>query len=140
MSEFNQPQYQSYVELCRAMRYEDGDWLGLAHQYKKGDWFIYHDGREWHGPGMVLDPTWLQGRDTVWLPTLSDWLDMIQAEGASGLVVWKRTEGWDCKPVNGPMIDYDLASFDTPTPEEAVARLWMVYRLHERDSESTPSS
>jgi hypothetical protein len=136
MSDFNQSEYHSYVALCRTMRFEHDEWQGLKHEFRHGDAFTYNKVRAgFEGESSLYDEE--EEHEfvgaMVWLPTLSDWLELIQAEGASGFVVWKRPEGWDCKPVNGPMIDYDLPSFDVPTAEEAAARLWMVYKLHERD-------
>lgn len=142
MSDFSKPVHESYVSLCRELRLER-DW-------HVGDWFAWleldltvdyvglwdHDAEEPYDPESRPPPE----RRRVWLPSLSDWLEMLEKGGhpRSG---WNHisfhwlpfpdgsTEGrhapcWTANTLTtaNRALWYGIG----PTREEACARLWMA--------------
>jgi hypothetical protein len=128
MADFREAQYASYLVLCEE--------LHLAHDLQGGDQFYEHT------PPMVVSKdgvaqvmhwsgnlTWLKkdlGQYWFWLPTLSDWYEMLEEIGAPHV---RMTRGE--KP-DSPWIADAWGQPDKfmsgPTREEAAARLWMAVK------------
>jgi hypothetical protein len=134
MPDFSDPKYASYIQFCRE--------LGLAHEFREGDWWIWHGDRE--VPNCHCDPSTFVGPRTTqlqpnyariyWLPTLADWLEMLEAKGYDYVQFWPRANprSWECEAqgINAPRVTtaYSGGSvFDTR--EEAAARLWKSLRM-----------
>lgn len=126
MSDFSRPEYASYVALCRE--------LELERQFREGDWFGRLFAAGDMAPFLFSDETWgyadrparVPNRhgDTFWLPSLSDWMEMLSASGHDDVRIWKRSlGGYVAVGYQGP-----IASVEGPTREEACARLWIEVR------------
>lgn len=102
MSDFGRAKYVSYVALCKKLR--------LKREFQTGDWYL------WEGAICLFTPRPANAREgyidpeapgnAIWLPTLSDWLEMVGPEGVRMFA------------------EYTLRHFGL-TPEEVAARLWV---------------
>src|SRR6266702_5594505 len=77
MSDFRDPKYANYVQLCREVK--------LEHAWQAGDQFGYES--EHNQTGVALQDIALRGLRDWWLPTLADWLEMLEAVGALSVVL-----------------------------------------------------
>ncbi|PZR71774.1 MAG: hypothetical protein DLM66_00100 [Candidatus Dormiibacter spiritus] len=117
MADFSRPEYASYVQLCRELR--------LERTLTNGDWYYVEDGRV-HVIVYKKSPYPASAR-AIWLPTLSDWLEMLEEAGITS-VGFDRDDskiwivGEDDRPF--PEARIGVAS----TREEAAARLSMAVR------------
>jgi hypothetical protein len=113
MPDFNRDEYMtSYVPLCQELNMNRG-----AH-YENGDQFWLDGVRVVH-PGIPLVP---QG--AVWLPSIFDWLELLQMAGHTGIAFENVTTpagdpGWNVYPI-GNRDDFGAGI----TREIALARLW----------------
>jgi hypothetical protein len=126
MADFSQPVYASYVALCRELKLErTRDAVGKL-TFRYGDW-VYHPHmiQIWEGPWVG------EGEDYIWLPSLSDWLEMLEEIGLEDFRYLRTIPGGRVHIVAGfmtgsPFTGEEFADGDTP--EEAAARLWMEVR------------
>lgn len=134
MSDFSRPEYASYVALCRE--------LALARIIRFGDWY------ELAGAVSCSVENW-EGHSTnealVWLPSLSDWLEMLETVSVRAIELryWTSDVGGPDGFPQGflltgtpsslrqagpgqPWLPQPTRTVDAPTREEAAARLWMA--------------
>lgn len=124
MPDFSRPEYASYVALCRELKlkraFQSGDWLeiryartGLADGFTTGVWGSGYD--DW--PDDSSAPV-------IWLPALSDWLEMLATIGNFYAWVEIHWEGDEWAISVGPHHNKGRFAM-APTREEAAARLWV---------------
>lgn len=110
MPDFNRDEYMtSYVPLCAELHIQP--WKG---RYNAGDQYL-QDG-VCHVATTEAQPP----QDSVWLPALFDWLELLELAGHAGIAFENIGEmGWHVYPIG----DRD-DSADGMTREIAAARLW----------------
>lgn len=127
---FMQDRFDSYVSLCRELK--------LPREWQTGDAFVEYDPTlrmriEDHGWvfGTCSANVWpvthtRTGELAWWLPTVADWLEMLEAAGEDSVAfraTWHQP-GWLVGI--GPNGDGDLfPSGEGVTREEALARLFV---------------
>ena len=118
MSDFSRPEYKSYIELCRE--------LALPREWQNGDQVIDpYEIKYELGPSLLQDYDLIHQdsiKECIWLPSLSDWLDMLEEAGEDFIAICPGYEIF----VNDGMGVEKVAI--APTREEAAARLWMEVR------------
>ena len=130
MSGFSDPEYASYVALCRE--------LLLEREFDDGDFYTAPV------PISVIAPegfevlTWVYRfglpnatEDCVWLPRLDQWISMLEEVGFREIRLWptgrcQHGDCWRMDTADGPDKDRWLVSRPCDTREEAAARLWML--------------
>jgi hypothetical protein len=139
VSDFSLPVYESYVSLCRELK--------LTTPHRRGDWALNLKTSQL-GQSPDEPWAWSDRYPEAWLPTLSDWLEMLE-EARFGRVQFdnqRLAELGVLNPENlgpwsalGDRDDFRTAPGNTnevvagawaygcgPTREEAAARLWMA--------------
>jgi hypothetical protein len=128
MADFSDPKYASYRGVCKD--------LGLPHPARIGDWYMnmWASFTEFEVK-LISDkmqsfflklPTIEEYGGSFWLPTLADWLEMLETAGYKAVRIEPTgTDGWlvrrdsDWEPLGAG-----------PTREEAAARLWIAVTSH----------
>jgi hypothetical protein len=110
MPDFNRAEYMtSYVPLCLELRVRS--W---SDTYANGDQFFL-DGR-CHVVNAGIQPP----NGAVWLPSLFDWLELLEVAGHAGIAIENvGDDGWHVYPI-GNRDDFGSGI----TREIALARLW----------------
>lgn len=129
---FAGPAHKSYIALCRELR--------LEREIREGDWWVDDlDGKVKCGssmseylrnqPAMQMLP---QRPDVVWVPTLADWLSMLEEAGYADVRIFREPFPTISPPWytarRGRIAANDFTGEPAcgPTREEAVAKLWMA--------------
>jgi hypothetical protein len=119
MSDFSQPEYASYVALCRELKlereFQDGDLI-----WRKGE--IADTGRWYELYSADIRRGSAFGS---WLPTLSDWLEMLEGAGIETVMVNHEAIGGSWVGEQEYTMGESRVAY-APTREEAAARLWMA--------------
>jgi hypothetical protein len=137
MSDFSQPVYASYIALCTDLQID-------RRPFRRSDWWVNLHERSDRHP-MVIDDTEADSMATIrdlycWLPSLSDWLEMLDSEGHELYTIVRSQGGWmidigiktDPHIPNPTLADKADSRWVwrgravTPSREESAARLWMV--------------
>lgn len=134
------PEYSSYIRLCRELnlkrKFQTNDlWTQKTYLYHLvEDEQVRNDEPVWNV--KVWPGDWLPGMGDirpsggdgimVWLPTLADWLDMLEKAGRDHFEIWHSPKGYQAD-IPGRIVELMTA---VPTREEAAAKLWtMVTKL-----------
>ena len=110
MPDFNRDEYMtSYVPLCATLKVVP--WGG---QYGPGDQYLLNGGC--HVASASMEPP----DGAIWLPSLFDWCELLEAAGHAGISFENVGEmGWHVYPI-GNRDDFGSGI----TRELAAARLW----------------
>lgn len=144
MSDFASPEYASYVALCGELK--------LERKFQWGDWYWFegdHIRQPWsklnlaerqcdydqmpddstigdHGDARIDDKDDYTVKWT-WLPSLADWLEMLEEAGITTMTFVRGQLGYGIS-IRQP--DWQIYVPDIvvlkPTREEAAARLWLA--------------
>ncbi len=126
--------HQSCLALCRE--------LHLERDFEEGDWFwwpggpsrtrVNAPGQGWDegvyclngtatDEGGIPEADQRDRQDCIWLPLLHQWIALLRVAGVDAVhLVYDPQWGWSAQ-VTRPIFKPAWA----PTPEEAVARLWV---------------
>jgi hypothetical protein len=131
VSDFSRPEYASYIALCRDLK--------LGHPWQPFDQCI-NDGYD----DIITIPTYITPGEAAfgsaeyahltWLPTLSDWLEMLHKAGVfefsagigRDLSHWMSVRQRILSKNVEIRSEYWSGSVSAPTREEAAARLWVA--------------
>jgi hypothetical protein len=112
--DFNRREYMtSYVPICAGLNVQP--WRG---QYGPGDQYLLHGASHVAATNMEPPP------GAIWLPSLFDWLELLELAGHAGISFENVGEmGWHVYPI-GNRDDFGSGI----TREIAAARLWKKIR------------